>query len=65
MSAASTIAAPAATAPRVAIDPTTPGAKTELGIEPLVCMRGAVKKGFSVIKAVIGRYKGRKSDAVK
>jgi hypothetical protein len=44
MSAASTIAAPAATAPRVATVPTTPGPKTELENEPLAGMKDIVKE---------------------
>ena len=44
MSAASTIAAPAATAPRVAMLPMTRGRKTELKDQSLVCVKGFVKE---------------------
>ena len=43
MSAASTIAAPAATAPRSATFPTTPDPKTEPGFQTPACMKGVVK----------------------
>jgi hypothetical protein len=44
MSAASTIAAPAATTPSVATPPTMPGPKTELGYQFLACAEDVVKE---------------------
>jgi hypothetical protein len=44
MSAASTIAAPAATAPSVATLPTMSESKTELGNQRLACMKDAAKE---------------------
>jgi hypothetical protein len=44
MSAASKIAAPAATAPSAATLPTTPGPKTELGDQLLACTKDVVKE---------------------
>jgi hypothetical protein len=44
MSAASKIAAAAATAPRAATLPTTPGQRTELGNQSLACMKDVVKE---------------------
>jgi hypothetical protein len=65
MSAASTIAAPAATAPRVATVPTTPGPKTELGNQPLACMKDVVKEVSPSSKSPSDDNKRRESAAVK
>jgi hypothetical protein len=53
MSAASTIAEPATTAPTIATFPTTPRPKTALGRQPVVC-REDILKAFSIIRSLSG-----------
>jgi hypothetical protein len=62
MSAVSTIAAPAATTPRVATLPTTPGPKNALGNQPRVGMKDVAKR-FSIVNIAVQTAQGRESVA--
>jgi hypothetical protein len=58
MIAASMIAAPAATAPRVATVPTTPGRKAEPGNQPLACLKDVVKEVSPLLMSPSGDASG-------
>jgi hypothetical protein len=64
MSATSTIAAPAATAARVATPPMTPGPETEIGYQLLACVKDVVKELSPSSRVAVGRYKWSDSQAV-
>src|SRR5262249_52889802 len=64
-SAASTMAAPAATAPRVATVPTTPGARTQPGNQPARARKEVEKEVSPSARVPVWGYKRRESAAVK
>ena len=64
MSAASTIAAPAATTAKVATPPMTPGPETEIGYHPLACVKDVVKELSPSSRVAVGRYKWSDGQAV-